>query len=122
MRIDARQPLSDEERVGIQVARTRGGVCVVCGRGLGADEPVWIRRLHLLFERGQAVTWRVPAGLECVAPEMRRATERTVPERCITCGRGVYYEADARRRGRVFCSRACRRRADYALQRERGTL
>ncbi len=117
---EARWRLSEEERGRIQAAKTLGGTCAVCGRGLGAGETVWIRRFRLREEHGRATTWWVPAGVECVAPEFHRATRGTAPERCATCGRGVYFEPGARSGHRVFCSRACRRRDDYILRRERG--
>lgn len=115
---EARRLLTEEERVRIQAARVRGGVCAICGRELGADEPVWIQRLALRAEHGRAMTWWVPAGVECAAPAFRRATIEKQPEPCGTCGRGIYYEVETRPRRVALCSRACSRRHQVTRARE----
>ncbi len=102
--------LTEEERARIHATRARGGRCALCGRELVEGETIWLERLAVRDERGGRATWQVPVGAERIAPETLRDTCRTEPERCLGCGRGVYYlRSDHRRRG-ASCSRACGRR------------
>ena len=108
MSSDARRPLTEEERARVHAARRSGGMCAACGRAFVAGEAIWIESLAVHGEHGGTTHWQVPVGAECVAPETVRATCTTQPEPCAGCGRGVYYQATRRRRGRVLCSRRCK--------------
>ena len=115
------RPLTEEERARVLAARDRGGLCCLCGRMLAPDEAVWLRRIVADLgysvsrkparrgSRDTPVYWQVPVGRECVAADVLRALDGEAPDRCITCGRGVYCPPDGRRRV-VACSSRCRRR------------
>ena len=107
---------TDEERARMYAARTRGGMCARCGRGLAEGETVWMERLTGgLWGRRRAPRFvLVPVGAECASASFRAATAGTEPVACVGCGRGVYVQPDRRRRRRVACSRRCSARAAMA--------
>ena len=98
-------------------ARRQGGICGACGRMLSADEPVW--RVPLVVGPGYVtaqVSRLIPVGVECVPPELVRATEGQEFERCVGCGRGVYHPPSTRHRHRPFCCERCRLHGDKAAK------
>ena len=117
---EARRPMTAEERARIHAARSRGGLCAACGRELVDGETVWIERLMVRGEYGDVSYWHVPVGAECIAAETVSATCKLEPERCVGCGRGVYYRASSGRRRRTLCSRACGRKVAPSASATRG--
>ena len=113
---DARRVLTEEEKAVAQAARARGGMCALCGRALGADEPVWIERVDAYG--GGGAYWRGPVGRECASPAFVSETEGTMPVPCAGCGRGVYARYAHPRSRAVTCSRRCRSRAAHRRARE----
>ena len=107
---DVRRPLSEEGRARIHAARRDGGICAACGRELVEGETIWMERLTVRGEYGDMSYWHVPLGAECITPETVRNTCKVQPERCVGCGRGVYYRSSSGRRRRALCSRACGRK------------
>ena len=110
--------VSDDEerrRVVVLAAKRRGDVCAGCGRGLAADEPVWIVRVDV---RGALrAPWSAPVGRECVPPELVRATEGRAPEPCLGCGRAIRYGVTSSRRRLALCSKRCAGRYQHARAR-----
>ncbi len=114
--------LTEEERACIHAARARGGLCALCGRELVEGETIWMERLAVRDEHGGRAIWQVPVGAECIAPETLRDTCRTEPERCVGCGRPVYYTGAAYGRRVASCSRRCARRRHRAARARKGEL
>ncbi len=118
---DARRLLTEEERARIRAARERGGMCARCGRALPAREPVWIEHVVVGVKAGTRrapISWRVPVGIECAAPDFRAEAEGRQPEPCLGCGRGVYHRVASPCRYLPLCSRACGHRFRRARARE----
>ena len=103
---------TEEDRERLHAARYDAGICAACGRPLGTGETVYLERFVVVGSH----LWG-PVGRECTSPEMLARTDGTEPERCVTCGRGVYYRPSGRRRGQATCSRRCAGRAGSARQR-----
>ena len=117
----ARIDLDDDDerrRVFLHAARRDGGLCAVCGRALGPDEPVWWASfaLHGPYAR-RARRWG-PVGKECAPPDLVRETEAEGPEACLGCGRGVYYGSTSHPRDRALCSGRCRDRYERSRVRK----
>jgi hypothetical protein len=107
---------TDEARERFAAAGDRGGLCAVCGRTLGAEEPVYIAQV--LVQRkplpAAGTGWSThpvlrdaPLGRECVAPALLARLERQEPDPCVRCGRPVYYEIDRAGRQQAMCSKRC---------------
>jgi hypothetical protein len=116
MRDDHLRIETEDERERLHAARRNGGMCAACGRALDAGETVY-------FERFTVVGTKVsgPVGRECAAADLLARTAGVQPERCVLCGRGVYYRLSTRRRAQAACSRRCASRAIAARQREAKT-
>ena len=106
---DARRVLTEEEKALARIAKAYGLVCGSCAKPLAEGETVWMQRLGVgpTYSGRGAIYWRAPVCDACASPAFRAATEETEPGRCAGCGRGVYYQADRRRRGLALCSRTC---------------
>jgi hypothetical protein len=111
---------TDEERERFNAAKSRGGLCTVCGRALADGEPVYIEQVAVdrkpLTAPGtrwsQRTVYRdAPLGAECASPKFLAETQRRPPEECASCGRPVYYARDRAGRRRAICSRDCSYRA-----------
>jgi hypothetical protein len=114
-----------EDRDRLHAARHDAGMCAACGRPLDPGEVVYHERFRLvplLLETGKvlvaASVVRGPVGRECASPELLARTAGTEPERCVGCGRGVYYGAPRPGRRRALCSERCRWRATATRCRE----
>jgi len=107
---------TDEQRQRFHLARRVGGLCAACGRALGPDEVVYVEPFTIGPEGGPTTGAYGPVGAECAAPAQVRQAESREPERCVGCGRGVYYRMANSRRQRVTCSRRCAARASAARQ------
>jgi hypothetical protein len=116
---DARRPTTEEERDRLQAAKARGETCAGCGRALAQGEAVWIERFTVTGVYGGARPWLGPVGEECAAPQTVRDTSGAEPERCLTCGRGVFGRQSGRPR-LTFCSRRCNGRY-YNARSKKGT-
>ena len=113
---DLRQ-LTAEARGRVDEAKKHGDLCAGCGRGLDADEPVYVARVWVgtkLFGDPSSVASRIvveaPFGVECVSTGFRVETDGVEPERCDGCGRSMYYEASGPRSRRALCSARCQHR------------
>jgi len=102
-----------EDRERLDAARRRAESCGACGRPLASTETVYIER----FSTGGS-SLQGPVGRECASPELLARTKRVEPERCIWCGRGVYYGMERSTRRQTVCSQHCRVRAREAKRRE----
>ena len=118
MKDDSRRLVTEEGRERLRLAKRQGNLCAACGRTLDADEPAYIEQLT--FDKGnlrdrralaQAASVQAPVGIECASPEWLRQIEGQDPERCMGCGRGVYYRVASPRRQRTLCSLRCASRA-----------
>ena len=117
---NARRVLSDEGRVRARLARAYGLVCGACGTPLAEGETVWVQRLGVgPYHSGRgAIYWRAPVCAACASPAFRAEMEGTEPERCGSCGRGVYYQTGHRPRRVARCSKRCGSRYQGARARE----
>ena len=98
---------TDEQVERFYRARRRGGGCAACGRSLGENEPVYIERFHDV--RGRWNTRATgPVGAECASAGLLQDTTDREAERCVGCGRHMYYGVESARRKRALCSQACR--------------
>ncbi len=120
---DARRVLTEEELGRVQAAKRDAGMCAGCGRALVGGETVWMERLAtrlIGWRRRSPILNQAPVGAECASAMFLAATEGVEPERCVTCGRGVYYQTvPGRRRQRATCSRMCERRYQVARAKEK---
>ena len=114
---------TDEQRAWFYAAQDRGGVCAACGRALAEGEPVYIERV--LVDRkplaAPGVRWSArpayrdaPLGAECASPGFLARARGWEPERCVGCGRPVYYAVAREGRRRATCSHRCAPRAGPA--------
>jgi hypothetical protein len=103
---------TEEDRERLYAARRNGGMCAACGRALDAGETAYLEWFAVAGRRVYG-----PVGKECASPEMLARSAETEPERCTTCGRGVYYRPSTRRRTQAACSRRCAARATAARHR-----
>jgi hypothetical protein len=106
---------TEEDRERLYATRRNGGMCAACGRALDAGETVYLEWFAVVRRRVYG-----PVGKECASPGTLARTAETEPERCATCGRGVYYRPSTRHRGRAACSRRCAARATAARHRTKG--
>ena len=108
---------TEEDRARLFSARHDAGICGGCGRTLDAGETVYLERFMVV----RTYRWG-PVGRECASPELLAVAEGTEPERCVWCGRGVYYRQGRSTRRQAICSKQCSGRAGGAKQRakERG--
>jgi hypothetical protein len=103
---------TEEQRDRLHAARREARICAACGRRLRVGETVYLE--------GFAVVRSVlmgPVGRECASPELLALTKGMEPERCVTCGRGVYYRVEHQARRQATCSRLCAGRAAAARHR-----
>jgi hypothetical protein len=105
---------TEEDRERFHAARRIGGLCAACGRALAPDEPVYVER----FATGMSYV-HGPVGVECASSELLERTRGWEPERCVGCGRAMYYRAVGPRRVRAICSRRCVSRVQNQLRRAR---
>jgi hypothetical protein len=105
----------DEQRKRYHRARWDGDVCAACGREIGGHEAVYVER----FVEGTSYTW-APVGSECASPELLERASGEAPERCVGCGRSVYYRTPNAKRRRASCSKRCLNR-DSTAKRQRKT-
>jgi hypothetical protein len=104
---------TEDERVRLHAARQRAESCGACGRPLGADDTVYIERFSVV----RSPLWG-PVGRECASPELLARTGGVEPERCIGCGRRIYYGMERSSRRKAVCSHRCRVRAWQSKQRK----
>jgi hypothetical protein len=97
---------TEEDRDRLHAARQRAESCGACGRPLGAADTVYIERFSVVRSSLQG-----PVGRECASPELLARTRGVEPERCIGCGRRIYYGAERPTRRKAACSHRCRVRA-----------
>jgi hypothetical protein len=102
----ARYLETEEQRERFHEARRSGGLCAACGRPLGPDEPVYIE----VFT-GYGRTVKGPVGTECASDKFLDDTHGCDPERCVGCGRSMYYRVAHARRQQAVCSVRCRGRS-----------
>ena len=105
---------TEEQRERRHAARRQGGMCAACGRALGAGDAVYIERFRIVGTFGYA-----PVGQECATSELLMRTAGVELERCVGCGRGVYYGTPGAARTRPLCSQRCayrHRRARHTAQ------
>jgi hypothetical protein len=95
---------TEEEREQAHRARRRAEICAACGRALSADEIVYIERFSVDLSNSMTA----PVGRECASPEFLAQITGTEPERCASCGRGVFYRISRSVRRRASCSHRCR--------------
>jgi hypothetical protein len=103
--------VTEQDRARLFSARHDAGICGGCGRTLDAGETVYLERFMVV----RTYRWG-PVGRECASPELLAVAEGTEPERCVWCGRGVYYGTSTRRRRQAICCRQCEGRAGNARQ------
>ena len=108
----------ERRRARLNAARSRGGLCAGCGRALADGEPVWWASSLLSGAYGRLSRRWGPVGKECAPPDVVRETEGTAPERCVGCGRGVYYQLVHRRRRWATCSNRCADLSQAARRKE----
>jgi len=121
---DGRRHLTtDEERARFAVATTQGGICVGCGRELGADDAVYVEPVAVdlkpLTAPGagwdrKTVYRDAPLGWECASPAFLARMAGRESERCAGCDRPVYYAKERAQRLRTTCSKRCRNRVKMA--------
>src|SRR4051812_29862816 len=106
---------TEEQRDRLYEARRRGEICAGCGRALGEHESVYWERFEITGSYTSSAT--APVGAECASPELLQQMAGTEPERCASCGRGVFYRGQHRStRRQAICSRRCSSRAASARQ------
>jgi hypothetical protein len=101
--------VTDDDRRRVHAARRDAGVCGACGRTLGVMETVYVERFETVRSRLSA-----PVGKECASHELLASTGGAEPERCVGCGRGVYYRLEYPSRRQATCSKRCTNRAAAA--------
>jgi len=120
---------TDDQIERMQAARHQGGLCAWCGREIADGETVYVERFLVGTRRDRphgpvrhrAITY-APVGRECASPELLRETEGQDPERCASCGRGVFYRQSQPLRQRATCSRRCVSRFGLARRAPRPTM
>src|SRR3954470_11872217 len=111
---------TEEGRDRLYEARRRGEICAGCGRALGEHESVYWERFEITGSYTSAAI--APVGAECASLELLQQMEGTEPERCASCGRGVFYRSQQRStRRQAACSRRCATRAGAAERAARAT-
>jgi hypothetical protein len=109
-RVAMRRVTTEEERERLSAARRQGDRCAGCGRPLSVDEPVYIE----YFMVTRMTPAEAPVGAECASAIILERAAGAEPERCVWCGRGVYYPVARSTRHRALCSRRCASRANAA--------
>ena len=102
-----------EDRDRLHAARRRAESCGACGRPLAPTETVYIER----FSTGGS-SLQGPVGRECASHGVLARTGQVEPERCVWCGRGVYYGVEHANRRQVACSQRCRVLAGQSRRRK----
>jgi hypothetical protein len=101
---------TEAQRERLYTAKRLGDRCAACGRPLGVDEPIYIE----YFMATRRIPAEAPVGVECASAAFLEGLRGREPERCVGCGRGVYYRSDRSTRRRATCSRRCATRAAFA--------
>jgi DNA-directed RNA polymerase subunit N (RpoN/RPB10) len=113
---DPRHLTTDEQRERFAEATTRGGICGGCGRVLADGDAVYVEKIEIDLKplTGAGAGWfrktvyrDAPLGVECVSPVFLARTAEWEPERCVGCGRPVYYATERAGRHRASCSKYC---------------
>jgi hypothetical protein len=111
---DVRHLTTEEERARLYAARSRGGICSICGRALRAGEPVYWERFTVGKIGGYTTYPQAPVGAECVSQWILEEKEHEAPAPCAGCARPVYYSLASAARRRAVCSARCYVRANRA--------
>lgn len=121
---DGRRRLTtDEERARFAVATMQGGICVGCGRELGADDTVYVEQVAVDLKplTAPGAGWSrktvyrdAPLGRECASPAFLARMAGRESERCVGCDRPMYYAKERAHRFRATCSKRCNTRVTMA--------
>ena len=112
-----RRVTTAEEREWLYAAKRLGDRCAGCGRPLGVDEPIYME----YFMATRRVPAEAPVGIECASAAFLEELSGRAAQRCVGCGRGMYYRSARSTRHQAICSKRCTWRiGSAAARRARG--